>query len=104
MAIKVISGVSLDIGADKFDFIRFDEDENLMSFKLQKGPIKESGVNGCQIDDILLTVSRIIQGFNEIKPCIENEQLIECLTKAEECLSKRRKDREARGVEGTSQD
>lgn len=71
-----------------------------ITFQIQDGPIKEVGVNGCQIDALGEAWLNIITGFNEKFPCRENAITI---TKIEEALlwqQKRKQDRVKRGVEG----
>jgi hypothetical protein len=68
----------------------------------QNGPVKESGVNGCQNEDLIAIVIDRLQGFQGGKfSCRENAI---ALTKLEEVLMwlrKRTDNRVARGVEGT---
>ena len=67
---------------DLFDELRkekpiyIDHDSNMISFRIQDGPIKENGVNGCQVDT-LIHAARIMT-----------------------LLERRKRNREARGVEG----
>jgi len=75
-----------------------------VTFYLQTGPIKEYGVNGCQIDDMIKFVLDTISVFNEKFPCQENENALKNLQKAWKWLAMRKMDREARQVEGTNQD
>lgn len=95
----------------KFDWEKFDKhrenfpisichSQNMISFKIQKGPIKEVGVNGCQVDTIIAAVLRIIEGLNEKFPCAENGKAMEHLAKALEALNDRKNNRIARNVEG----
>jgi len=87
-----------DIRPNNFIYIR--HDVNSLSFTIQNGPIKEAGVNGCQVNEIIEAAKIIIEGLNQKFPCRENSMAI---TKLDECLmwlEKRTKDREARGVEG----
>lgn len=77
--------------------------QRYIKIQLQEGPIKENGVNGCQIDDVLAVVVETIQGFNTAFPCRENSLAITHLQEAQHWLEHRKRDREARGVEGTSQ-
>jgi hypothetical protein len=73
-----------------------------VSFQIQSGPIKEFGVNGCQIDDVIEWAKERIEEFNKAFPCRENSLVI---TKLEEALlwsMKRKLDREQRQVEGTN--
>ncbi len=84
------------------NYIYVRDDVNSLSFTLQNGPIKENGVNGCQVTDVLEVCRMIIAGLNEQFPCRENAIT---LTKLDEALlwqGKRTQDRERRGVEGQS--
>lgn len=83
----------------KENFIK--EADNTVSFVLQDGPIKEFGVNGCQIDDALQFFRDKLQSFQGAVPCHENTQAILNLDIALMWLKKRKDDREKRGVEGT---
>ena len=85
------------------DFITIDNQTNAITFKIQSGAIKEKGVNGCQVDHIILVVTEIIRGLNVKFPCKENENAIQNLHSAYGWLDTRTKEREDRGVEGTSQ-
>lgn len=85
-----------------FKHIYLRKDKNSLSFTLQKGPIKEFGVNGCQVDTLIEAAKLIIEGLNNKFPCRENSIVITKLDEALMWLDKRRKDREKRKVEGTS--
>lgn len=74
-----------------------------ISFTLQDGPIREVGVNGCQIDQMIQTVREILQGLNAEFPCRENSCAITKLQEGEMWLRERTRDRTDRGVEGTNQ-
>jgi hypothetical protein len=71
-----------------------------VTFVGQRGPIKEVGVNGCQIDDLITFALGTIKTFNKKFPCRENSLAITKLEEALHWLDARRRDREARGVEG----
>jgi hypothetical protein len=75
-------------------------DVNSISFTLQKGPIKEHGVNGCQVDTVIEAAKLIIEGLNKNFPCRENSLAITKLEEALHWLAARRTNRENRGVEG----
>lgn len=83
--------------------IQIRNDKNSISFTLQKGPIKEVGVNGCQVDAIIEAARNIIQGFDKEFPDENNEKTIKALDEAISWLQNRRVMRERRGVEGTNQ-
>jgi len=69
-------------------------------FRGQRGPIKEVGINGCQIDDLIVFTAKTIKAFNEEFPCEENDDALMHLERAWNSLDYRRQTREARGVEG----
>ena len=83
-------------------FIYVRNDKNSLSFTLQNGPIKEVGVNGCQVVDVIETAKHIIEELNKKFPCRENAMTITKLDEALMWQEKRTKDRERRGVEGLS--
>ena len=83
------------------NFIYVRHDKNSLSFTLQNGPVKEAGVNGCQVDTVIEAAKVIIEGLNKNLPCRENAVAITKLDEALMWLEKRTKDRENREVEGT---
>ncbi len=84
------------------NFIYIRHDTNSLSFTLQNGPIKENGVNGCQVETVIEAAKIIIEGFNKELPSRENSIVITKLDEALMWLNKRTMDRKNRGVEGTS--
>jgi hypothetical protein len=72
----------------------------MVAFIGQRGPIKEVGVNGCQIDDMITFVLGTLQTFNKKFPCRENSLAITKLEEALHWLDHRKRDREDRLVEG----
>jgi hypothetical protein len=83
--------------------IYVDHDVNMISFRIQQGPVKEAGVNGCQVDTLIEAAVVMLRGLNRQFPCPENISALADLRCALDRLDERRKNREARGVEGTSQ-
>lgn len=77
-------------------------EKSSVEFTIQSGPIKEFGVNGCQIDDVIAWAKNKIEEFNAKFPCRENSMVVTKLDEALLWLVKRRLDREARAVEGTN--
>ena len=76
-------------------------DLGYIKIKFQSGPIKENGVNGCQVKDVIGVLVGRLRGFQRGPfPCDENNMAIEALELARYHLGRRTKDREARGVEG----
>lgn len=82
-------------------FVHVRNDKNSISFTLQNGPVKEAGVNGCQVDTIIEAAKAILQGLNTRFPCRENSAAITKLDEALHWLQHRTRDRELRNVEGT---
>jgi len=78
-------------------------DKSSLTFTLQNGPVKENGVNGCQVDEIIMAAMLIIEGLDERFPCKENKAAISDLQQALYWLNKRREDRQTRGVEGKNE-
>ena len=89
-----------EIRPNHFVYVR--HDKNSVSFTIQNGPVKENGVNGCQVDTIIETAKIIIKKLNEKVHNDHNENAIACLSRALHFLGERTKDRAIRGVEGTS--
>jgi hypothetical protein len=93
----------LDTTVEDFDApIIINHGTNTIAFTLQKGPIKEVGANGVQIDTLILTCKQIIEGLNKKFSCYENVLAMEGLKDSLTALEKRKQNREERGVEGTS--
>ena len=89
-----------DIRPNNFVYVR--HDKNSLSFTIQDGPIKENGVNGCQVDTLIHTARHIITKLNDKYPCEENGRCVIHLSNALHYLDVRKKNREKRGVEGYS--
>ena len=89
-----------DVRPTNFIYVR--HDVNSLSFTLQNGPVKENGVNGCQVNEVIEAAKVIIEGLNKNYPSRENAVAITKLDEALMWLEKRTKDREKRGVEGLS--
>lgn len=69
----------------------------------QNGPIKEAGVNGLTHEALLAVLIDRLEGFQSGQYKHPSNQMAkEHLELAMECLQARTKEREARGVEGTS--
>lgn len=84
-------------------FIYVRHDKNSVSFTIQNGPIKEVGVNGCQVVDMIAVAKHIIEKLNEKFPSSYNEDTIKALGDALDFQEMRTLDRKRREVEGTSQ-
>ena len=82
------------------NFIYVRHDVNSISFTIQNGPIKENGVNGCQVLTMIQASEVIINNLNKNFPCEENEETLYHLRKAIEAQNRRTANREKRGVEG----
>ena len=72
--------------------------------KFQDGPIQENGVNGTQIEDIIMLLSDRLEGFQKGPfRCEENGEAIDGLLSAWAALDRRRQRREEQGVEGKNE-
>lgn len=113
MALEVLRGLDSirgeginHVGASKDGWgkhIIINHEENMISFRIQKGPIGEVGKNGCQVVDIIAGALEIIDGLNILYPSDDNTATIVDLKSAIEWQDKRTKDREQRNVEGKSE-
>jgi hypothetical protein len=74
-----------------------------IDIKLQSAPILEVGVNGLQIDDVIVLIHNIIKSFNNRFPCRENSMILTKLQEAKAWSDIRTENRQKRGVEGKSE-
>lgn len=91
---------SSDVPEDTFVAVNIAD--NYIAFRLQNGPIKEVGLNGCQVTDMLKVAKHIFSELNKQFPCEENGFTVGCIEEAINWQNKRTKDREKRMVEGRS--
>ena len=91
-----------DIRPNYFVYVR--HDVNSISFTLQSAPIGEVGVNGCQVETLIHAALIMLKGLNAEVGCVENDNAINKLEVALHWLGERTKDRQQRGVEGTSKE
>ena len=107
--IKQIGGVGVvhspeedNIQPMQSEFIKVDHDKNTIQFKIQDGPIKENGLNGCQVDTLVHSAITIIKGLNENYPSVYNNNALDFFMRGLIQLNARTTDRESRNVEGES--
>lgn len=107
MAIKAylkdtVDGLKLKLRQSvPFNFITVDGQSNSIAFTIQDGTVAESGVNGCQVIDMVVVAREILSKFNEAVPSRETSMIITKLDEAIMWDKKRTEDRELRKVEGT---
>lgn len=104
--VKEVNGFEITRGVSNFSKDRpiFIHDEtNQIAFQLQNGPIKETEMNGCQVDELIHVAKIMVEGLNAKFPCRQNALAITKLDEALHWLNDRRNDRTKRGVEGKSQ-
>jgi len=99
MALQILKNMPM-----RTAYVKYDEAENSVKFTVQNGPIKEVGVNGCQIDELIYIATVVIRDLNRQFPCRENSIAITKLEEALHWLDARTKDREDRGVEGLNKE
>jgi hypothetical protein len=90
---------AIGIGHSNFDGIH-----PLVTLNFQNGPINVdgNGVNGIQHEDLLAIIIDRLNGFQSgLYACSNNQEALDHLRAALECLQRRTKARIARGVEGT---
>lgn len=77
------------------------EDE-WMKIRFQCGPIKEVGMNGATIEDVLLILAKRLEGFQKGNfRCVENTNAISGIEHAIAWLDIRTRRRQRQGVEGS---
>lgn len=77
LIVEVQSGMNIE-GRN----IIIDHDKNTILFKIQNGPVKEVGKNGCQVEDIIAIAKHIVEKLNNNFPCCENSMIITKLDEA----------------------
>jgi len=85
-------------------YIIINHHTNAIAFCIQNGPIKEVGINGCQIDALVHAYREILVGLNEKFSCEENAKQIDLLNEVLALSEKRKRDRLERGVEGLNKE
>jgi len=83
-------------------FLNFDGKR--LECKIQDGAIKENGVNGCQIDEVIEFCKEFITYHNNKFPCRENSITITKLDEALHWLKHRTERRIKEKTEGTSKE
>jgi len=81
-------------------FVFCRHDVNSLTLHLQNGPVKENGVNGCQVDTLLHIAHHIIAGLNKKFPHREKTSAMLHISEALAALDSRKAERTSRGVEG----
>lgn len=78
-------------------------ENEFIDITFQDGPVQENGVNGCQVEDVIQVAIDRLRELN-VAPynTRETSLAITHLEDAQNWLWRRTRDREARGVEGTS--
>jgi len=84
------------------NFVYVRHDKNSIAFTIQNGPVKEAGVNGCQVTTLIAAAKHMIEQLQVKYPCVQNAETIFHLSEALHYQLKRTENRTARGVEGTS--
>ncbi len=80
------------------------EGNKLSEIHFQEGPIKEVGINGVNNEDLLLMVITRLEAFqNSDYRCEENQQALDSLYDAVDCLRNRTNRRISEHKEGTSE-
>lgn len=75
-------------------------ENNTLGVMIQKGPIKEVGINGIQVTDLLKFVKELYTSLNDKFYCNENVETLVAISAAIDWQDARTRSREQRGVEG----
>ena len=84
-------------------FIEVNTADHSVKFTIQDGPIKETGLNGCQATDMLIFAKSLIESLNDAFPTKYNANSITKIDEAIHWQFARTMDREKRNVEGKSE-
>jgi hypothetical protein len=88
-----------EVRPNNFVYVR--QDKNSIAFTLQNGPVKEVGVNGCQVSALVHAAKVILGGVNKKFPCRENSVAFTKLEEAIHWLDAGTKRQEKHMVEST---
>jgi len=103
--VKEVADISIFLAEAQEEFRYIIHDQfNGLYFKIQNGPIREVGKNGCQVEDMVAVAKHIVEQLNAKFPCRENAMMITKLDEAIMWSKKRTTDRQARNVEGQSKE
>jgi len=81
-----------------------DLDDPVIAIDFQLGPVKETGINGCQLADVLDVLIARLEGFQRGPfACVENTATLSFLHGAKRSEAARTARRKAAGTEGTNQ-
>lgn len=90
------AGMELEFSTERY--------KPVIDITFQCGPLKEVGVNGCSIEDVIDVLVARLEGFQHGQfACAENFQAISALKVAKFWLLERTAKRQQQGVEGTMQ-
>jgi len=95
---KHLKDALVNLNCDNKQFIEVNG--NKITLTIQDGPIKEVGVNGVQVTDMLAYTNEIYKSLNDAFSCRENSLTIIKIEEALHWQEARTKDRERRNVEG----
>lgn len=99
-AFEQVKSVELGEGKTVGDFVVLDSNEHSVKFVIQNGPVKENGLSGCQVTNMLQFVKEVYKSLQSAFPCKENASTIQYIELALEYQAKRNRDRAERKVEG----
>ena len=87
-----------------YEILSVDTNEEFAWVDFQKGPVKENGVDGCFMEDLLAIVIDRLEGFQSGDfRCRENALALTKIQEAMHWLNHRTQDRQNRGVEGKNE-
>jgi len=100
--IKKLEDLSLEGLQDpELPFVIITEKPTMITFIVQNGPVKEVGVNGCQVDTIVDACISMLKSVDSRVQSRENTHAIINLQHALSWLKEGKRERIKRNVEGT---
>ncbi len=83
-------------------YVKIDDHNSVLLFKIQNGLVGKVGENGCQINELGKVWLDLLKQFNKRLPCAENELAIINIEHALDWQRRRDRDRQLRKVEGSN--
>ncbi|MDR3152912.1 MAG: hypothetical protein LBW85_01235 [Deltaproteobacteria bacterium] len=94
--------VEFDADKKEYEIRPVDQYGVVASIRFQDGAVKEAGVNGCFVEDVLAVAIHRLQALDRGLPSHYNEVAVRHLFAAQGALNARTAERLERGVAGTS--
>lgn len=98
-----IRHITVSLEEDCVKMISRENGEEIESVKFQSGPVREVGLNGIFVEDLLEATAKRLETYQNSKyNCDENEEALQHVREALKSLDRRTQKRILKNVEGTS--